>query len=169
MTTGAPALMTLRRALPADLPAIAAIERVSFSDPWTVEALASTLALRHIRFLVAEEIGPCAPSGSAAGAGAGALLGYVVALIAGDEGEIADLAVAPSARRRGVGGALLDRVVRDAAESEVQALYLEVRESNAGAIALYRSRGFGAVGRRRGYYRHPSEDALVLRREIAPT
>jgi ribosomal-protein-alanine N-acetyltransferase len=92
-----------------------------------------------------------------------------VALIAGDEGEIADLAVAPSARRRGVGGALLDRVVRDAAASGVGALYLEVRESNAGAIALYRSRGFGAVGRRRGYYRHPSEDALVLRREIAPT
>jgi ribosomal-protein-alanine N-acetyltransferase len=169
MTTDAPAVMTLRRAASADLPAIAAIERVSFSDPWTLDALASTLALRHIRFLVAEEIDPSARVGAAGGAGAAALLGYVVALITGDEGEIADLAVAPSARRRGVGGALLDRVVRDAAESGVGALYLEVRESNAVAIALYRSRGFGAVGRRRGYYRHPSEDALVLRREIAPT
>jgi ribosomal-protein-alanine N-acetyltransferase len=91
-----------------------------------------------------------------------------VALLYGEEGEIADLAVAPAARRLGVGGLLLDRVVAEAMESGVRALYLEVRESNSAARALYHSRGFDTVGRRRRYYQRPAEDALVLRRDMAP-
>jgi ribosomal-protein-alanine N-acetyltransferase len=88
-------------------------------------------------------------------------------MVAADEGEIADLAVAPWARRRGVGGLLLDLAAADARDVGVRTLYLEVRESNAAAIALYESRGFGTIGRRRQYYRHPMEDALVLRRDLS--
>jgi [ribosomal protein S18]-alanine N-acetyltransferase len=154
--------LTIRPATEADLDRIALIERASFSDPWTRDALATALRLSHIRFLAAA-------SSSESRDGEVELAGYVVALVMGDEGEIADLAVAPSARRRGVGGLLLDRTARELAECGVRTLYLEVRESNLAALALYRSRGFQQVGRRRAYYRHPPEDALVLRCELDHT
>jgi [ribosomal protein S18]-alanine N-acetyltransferase len=60
-------------------------------------------------------------------------------------------------------------VLAELTEDGVRAVYLEVRESNQRARTLYESSGFDSVGRRRGYYRHPLEDALVLRREIGPT
>jgi ribosomal-protein-alanine N-acetyltransferase len=146
----------LRRATPADVDRIAEIECASFADPWASEALETAVGLGHIRFLVAE-----------AGGDAGSrLVGYVVALVMGDEGEIADLAVDPAVRRMGVGGLLLARVEEELARDGVQTLYLEVRESNYAALGLYRATGFEAVGRRRGYYRHPVEDALVLRRAL---
>jgi ribosomal-protein-alanine N-acetyltransferase len=157
--------LTIRRCVPQDLERIAAIERVSFSDPWSFETFSATLALRHLRFLVAEEGGRDVEAGGSAPT----LVGYVVALVMADEGEIADVAVAPSARRRGIARALLERMMAEVMEGGVRALYLEVRESNAAARALYRALGFEQVGRRRGYYQHPSEDALVLRRDLAPT
>jgi ribosomal-protein-alanine N-acetyltransferase len=89
-------------------------------------------------------------------------------MVMGPEGEIADIAVAPEARGRGVGGVLLDRVTELLAESGVRTIYLEVRESNLAARGLYDARSFRMIGRRRGYYQHPAEDALVLRREIVP-
>jgi ribosomal-protein-alanine N-acetyltransferase len=164
--------LTIRPAMAADLEQVTAIEQACFSDPWTPEAFASALTLSHIRFLVAEEIDdPASGNGVPAvdhGGGVSRVVGYVLAMVAADEGEIADLAVAPAVRRRGVAGELLDRVAADARQAGVRALYLEVRESNVAAIALYRSRGFGPVGRRRGYYRHPPEDALLLRRDLGP-
>jgi len=151
--------LVVRRAEAGDLARITEIERASFADPWTTDALATAMDLPHLRFLVAEEDG-----GSRS-----RVVGYVVALVMGDEGEIADLAVDPSVRRSGVGGLLLDRVESEMVRCGVQAIYLEARESNVAALGLYQSRGFEAVGRRRGYYRQPVEDALVLRRDIAPT
>lgn len=165
MTASPSTALTIRRCVPQDLERIASIERASFSDPWSFETFSAALALRHMRFLVAEEGGR---DGGAGGA-APALVGYVVALVMADEGEIADVAVAPSARCRGIGRALLERIMADVMEVGLRALYLEVRESNAAARALYRSLGFEQVGRRRGYYQHPSEDALVLKRDLAPT
>jgi ribosomal-protein-alanine N-acetyltransferase len=115
-----------------------------------------------MRVLVAEE-----PVGR--GDGAGRPLGYVVAMIAGPEAEIADLAVSPDARRRGIGRALIDRLLADLEAEHVTAVFLEVRESNHPARALYESRAFRAIGRRKGYYRLPVEDALLLKRELGPT
>ena len=135
--------------------AIHAIEQASFADPWTRRSFVSLLSEPAVYFHVA------------AGAG-GTIAGYVVAWCVVDEAEIANVAVAPEARGRGVGAALLDAALAHAAGRGCLAAYLEVRESNAAARALYASRGFGAVGRRRGYYRHPVEDALVLRCAIAP-
>ena len=86
-----------------------------------------------------------------------------------DEAEIADLAVAPTPAARGIGGLLLDRVAATCGARGVRSLYLEVRESNSAARALYESRSFVQVGRRRGYYRHPPEDALLLKRDLVPT
>lgn len=145
----------LRRAMPADVDAIHAIEQVSFADPWSRESFAQ-LAERALRsevsFRVAEVDGQVA--------------GYLVGWFAADEGELANIAVAPAWRGHGVASALLDELLAAAASRAVTAVYLEVRESNARARALYAARGFEAVGRRRGYYRRPVEDALVLRRQL---
>jgi len=156
------ASLTIRRARISDLEAVVGIERDSFADPWSRESFESSLALDRIRFLVAVEANESSQGGGET------ILGYVVALLLFDEAEIADLAVAPSARRRGIGGLLMDRASADAAKAGVRSVYLEVRESNSAARALYESRSFLAVGRRRGYYQHPSEDALLLKRELGP-
>ena len=156
-------VITVRTARESDVDGVLAIERVSFSDPWGRDSFESALDLERMLFLVAEasnEVG-----GEMAGVPS-ELLGFVVALLLFDEAEVADLAVAPSARGRGVGGRLLDAVTVEANAVGVRAMYLEVRESNASARALYDSRAFTHVGRRRGYYRNPSEDALLMRRDL---
>ena len=91
-----------------------------------------------------------------------------MAVFAADEAEIANLAVADDERGQGVGAALLDAVLQAAEARGSASIYLEVRESNSVARRLYGSRGFSAVGRRRGYYRRPSEDALILSKSVAP-
>ena len=93
----------------------------------------------------------------------GAIVGYVVALDAADEGEILNLAVAPSGRRGGLGRALVQHILATLTARGVRQVYLEVRESNAPARALYVAQGFKEVGRRKQYYRRPVEDAIVLR------
>jgi ribosomal-protein-alanine N-acetyltransferase len=136
------------------MPDVAAIEQACFSDPWPEASFRQAVDNPGIFFRVATE-----------DAG-GAVVGYVVAWFAAGEGEIANVAVAPSARGRGIGGMLLDAAIATAADHGAEALYLDVRESNARARALYDSRGFVEVGRRRRYYRRPAEDAIVLRRAI---
>ena len=93
------------------------------------------------------------------------MAGYVVALDAADEGEILNLAVAPAGRRHGLGRALVQDILDTLAERGVRHVFLEVRESNAPARALYAAHGFKEVGRRKQYYRRPVEDAIVLRRD----
>lgn len=140
----------IRPAAAGDLDRIHEIELASFSDPWARQAFARLIGDRRVQFTVA-----CLPDGR--------VIGYLVAWFVMDEGEIANLAVAPEARGRHVGGALLDDTVRRARARGTSAVYLEVRDSNDRARALYASRGFTEVGRRRRYYRRPVEDALVLR------
>ena len=99
----------------------------------------------------------------------GALLGYLIGRRLGDDGEILNLAVLPSARRRGVATALLEAALEQLRLAGVTAVFLEVRESNRGAQALYLRRGFRVIGGRPGYYRNPPENALVLRLALAPS
>ena len=134
----------------ADLDAVIAIERVAFSDPWSAESFRDALAHAAIYFA-------CARSGD------GGITGYVVAWFAADEGEIANLAVDPAGWGHGTGRALLDAALAEGARRGAVSVYLEVRNSNERARRLYASRGFEEVGRRRGYYRLPQEDAIVLR------
>src|SRR5690606_33664105 len=99
---------------------------------------------------------------------AGEVLGYSVVMVVMDEGELANIAVAERARRLGVGRQLLASLLHDARAAGVRSMFLEVREWNVGARALYESFGFEPMGRRRGYYRNPDEDALLLvRRETS--
>ena len=134
------------------MPQVVEIERESFSDPWTPGAFRSAVDEKRLDFLVAEH--------------AGRVVGYAVAWCVMDEAELANLAVASDARGVGVGAALLDAALALAGEQGAASMHLEVRESNAAARALYASRGFEAVGRRRRYYRAPVEDALILRARL---
>ena len=144
---------TVRPATLADLPAILSIERIAFSDPWTADAFRSMLGQDHVLTTVAERDGR--------------LVGYSVAWAVGDEAELANLAVAPEHRGTGVAKRLLDHLLDDLDARGGATIYLEGRDSNAPAQGLYRSRGFTAAGRRKGYYRKPTEDAVVMRRPRA--
>ena len=95
------------------------------------------------------------------------LQGYVIARAVAGEAEILNLAVAPEARGRGLGGGLLDAMLDLLRRSEVGEVFLEVRQGNVPARGLYHSRGFEVVGQRAKYYRHPVEDTIVLRLALA--
>jgi ribosomal-protein-alanine N-acetyltransferase len=144
--------ITLRPAAGTDVHPVVEIERGSFSDPWSPGSFSSLIRNRDVYFRVA--------------VADGAVAGYVVAWFAAGQGEIANIAVAPWVRGRGVGARLLDAALAEAAARGADEVFLEVRDSNATARSLYASRGFAAVGRRRNYYRRPVEDALVLRKEL---
>jgi len=93
---------------------------------------------------------------------AGEIAGFALARFAGGEMEILNLAVAQAARRQGTGRALVRAAINEGAARGAARAFLEVRESNATALAFYASLGFAPAGRRPEYYRNPVEDALVL-------
>ena len=149
-----PRHLVVRQARPGDVDDVAAIERRAFSDPWSVGSFRALFGNPLVHFAVAEDTIT------------GRILGYVVAWFVVDEAEIANLAVADDLRRSGIGARLLDHALETAGVRKARVVFLEVRESNAAARALYASRRFAVAGRRAKYYRKPVEDALVLRREM---
>jgi ribosomal-protein-alanine N-acetyltransferase len=134
---------------------VSALERTCYGDPWPASAFASLPGNGRVYFTVARDA-------------RGRLAGYVCAWYVMDEGELANLAVAPDSRGRGIGRALLAAMLGDAASRGMSQIYLEVRESNLAARNLYASQKFEEVGRRKRYYRSPTEDALILRRTLEP-
>lgn len=94
------------------------------------------------------------------------LAGAVASRDAAGETEILNLAVAPGWRRRGIGRRLMETALEGAVSAGARQVFLEVRESNAGARTFYSQLGFAEGGRRRNYYREPSEDALLLWRTV---
>ncbi len=142
--------IVLRQARVSDLDAVLRIEHRVFSDPWSPDSFAPEFDDPYTWFHVAEIDG--------------VMVGYVVARIVAQQGEIANIAVDPAFQATGLGGRLLDAAIGAADVADCEAVWLEVRVSNDPARRLYASRGFEMIGRRRGYYRSPVEDALVLRR-----
>jgi ribosomal-protein-alanine N-acetyltransferase len=136
-----------------DLAAIASIERRSFQNPWSEKSLAEAL-----------ESDPPITVLVAAGEG-NAPLGYAILRVAAGEAEVLSLAVEPGARRQGQGRALLEAALERAREAGAAAIHLEVRVTNAAALALYRRLGFVEVGRRRSYYADGT-DAFLMRRTL---
>jgi ribosomal-protein-alanine N-acetyltransferase len=152
-------MVTLRRLAPADLHAILTIQQAS-------PEAAQWAGAEWQVFLV-----PGAASGRAklavghsawAAETDRATVGFLAALFSGEEIEILNLAVLPAARRAGVASSLLDAALAAARSSHGKRAFLEVRASNAGAIAFYERHGFRVAGRRTAYYAAPVEDALVL-------
>jgi [ribosomal protein S18]-alanine N-acetyltransferase len=93
---------------------------------------------------------------------AGRITGFVMGRQMGDEGEILNLAIRPTERRKGQAAALVHAVLGHMRQARITRVFLEVRESNVAAIALYERLGFRPTWRRRRYYRNPDEDALVF-------
>ena len=130
-----------------DLEQIAEIERLCFGEPWSENSL--ELLLRDGNFGVAaiEE---------------GRVVGYVGVISAPPEGEITNVATHPDFRRRGIGEGILEALKREAGDRGIESLYLEVRRSNEPARGLYEKMGFAVIGERKGFYKNPKEDAVLM-------
>lgn len=144
--------VTIRAMWPADIPDVMRIERQSFGMPWEESTFRALMRRPSASLLTAESDGT--------------VVGFSVLWFAADEGELGDLAVDPEYRGRGIGGTLLARSIDEARLRGSRSLYLEVRESNDGARALYEKVGFEVVGRRPDYYSGPREDACVMRLDL---
>jgi len=144
--------MVIRKMTAEDVSAIAELERICFSDPWSENSIASELDNRLSYWLVADVDG--------------VVEGYVGSQTVLDMADMMNLAVAPKFRRQGIAEALVTELASYLKVNGVLGLMLEVRASNVPAIALYAKMGFCEVGRRPRYYRNPREDALILRKEL---
>ncbi len=133
------------------VPAVAQLEALCFSEPWSENSVASELKNPLSLWLVAVADGQ--------------VVGYVGSQTVLGEADMMNLAVVPQYRRRGIAEGLVQSLISALKEREAVSLALEVRVSNEPAIALYQKMGFHQVGRRPGYYRKPKEDALILRKE----
>ena len=132
---------------------VAELERICFSVPWSRNMLAEELDNLLSAFLVALDDND-------------KVVGYAGVQIILDEGYITNIAVRPECRRQGIAAKLLQVFLDFAKANKLAFLTLEVRASNYDAIALYGSRGFRSVGRRKNYYEHPKEDAIIMTLEF---
>jgi len=147
--------LLLRRATEADLAPILALERTSFTHPWTHGQLREALRAEATGGVLILQ-GP--------GGGSADLVAYCVLQVVADELNVHTLAVDPAWRRRGIGRWLLEQALAAGARRGAETAFLEVRQSNWAAFELYKSLGFQVVATRRGYYEAPAEDAFVLRK-----
>jgi ribosomal-protein-alanine N-acetyltransferase len=92
--------------------------------------------------------------------------GFLIGRVAADQAELLNLAIATKQRRKGAGTALLAKALEEWRSQGAKSVYLEVRESNTGAIAFYERHGFAKTGLRKGYYRHPDEPAVTMERKL---
>lgn len=132
----------------------AAVETLSFSDPWKEEVFREFAESRMDTCLGAWE------------RETDHFLGYAILREIAGEGELLRIAVDPPARGRGTGRKLLEAVTETAGKHGTEVIFLEVRAGNEKAVNLYRTAGFRETGRRKAYYRNPTEDALLM--ELRP-
>ena len=130
---------------------VAELEKLCFSDPWSENSVASELKNPLSLWLIAEEDG--------------VVCGYVGSQTVLGETDMMNIAVRPDCRRKGVAAALITELICRLKGQGSHILRLEVRESNAPAIALYKAMGFTKLGLRKNYYRNPKENALILGKE----
>lgn len=138
----------IRDARAEDIPALGAIERECFSQPWTEDMLRGQLREENHVFLVCEH--------------SGAVVGYIGMMFVLDEGYISNVAVTGSIRGKGLGKALVTEMVSRCREKNLAFVTLEVRASNAPARKVYSACGFSDVGVRKNYYQQPKEDAVLM-------
>ena len=144
-------MIEIRKMEKADIFQLAEMEKLCFSDPWSLSAFEYELKNPLSLWLVAAE-------GSE-------ILGYVGSQTVLDASDMMNVAVAPAYRRRGIAEKLIVSLIAMLKQTDSRSLTLEVRCSNTPAVTLYEKLGFSQVGRRPGYYRNPREDALILRKE----
>jgi ribosomal-protein-alanine N-acetyltransferase len=145
----------IRPMRPADVVAVAAIERSAYEFPWSAGIFRDCLLANYTSIVL--EL-------------AGRVVGYGILSVAAGEAHLLNLALAADVQRRGYGRRLLEHLLGVAAAAGADSVYLEVRPSNPRALHLYQQAGFEVIGRRRGYYRarFGNEDAVVLARRLVP-
>jgi ribosomal-protein-alanine N-acetyltransferase len=139
-----------------DLDGVVQVEADSFSNPWTREMYVSDRQNRSMSHILIARTVDCR------------VAGFCAFWVVFDEVHVNNVAVRPGFRGRGIGTALLRRLLADARALGARRATLEVRASNDGARRLYERLGFHVAGVRRHYYTHPTEDALILWREDVP-
>jgi len=133
------------------LPSVEALERAVFAHPWSVRSL--ELLCGDTAFGFATQAGDTVTA-------------YGGMLTVLDEGQITNVATHPEHRRQGLASLVLEALLQEARERKLAFVTLEVRESNAAAIALYEKFGFAVVGRRPHFYTEPAEAALVMQCDL---
>ena len=147
--------MIIRAAEQMDIDAIARVENACFSTPWSIDAIKHEICENKLaNFMIA-----CDEENN--------IVGYIGIWTLLDECQINKIAVIPEKRKIGIGKAILNHVLEFTRDIGVKNWYLEVRESNTAAQALYRSAGFSSVGTRKTYYINPVEDAVLMNLEEA--
>lgn len=151
----APAPASLRPMREADLDAVLAIELRAYPFPWTRGIFRDCLRADYPAWVLLQDA---------------RLIGYGVLSVAADEAHVLNVCAAPEVQGHGHGRRLLRALVQVARSRRVQRVFLEVRPSNAAAIALYHQEGFNEIGRRPRYYpaKDGREDALVMAMELLP-
>lgn len=134
---------------PADLPRAFEIEQASHAFPWTEKTLASNQGERYLNLKIMHD---------------DVMAGFAITQIVLDEATLFNIAIDPAFQRQGLGRALLEDVIQQIEKKDVFTLWLEVRASNAKAIALYENLGFNEVSVRRNYYpaAQGREDAIMM-------
>jgi ribosomal-protein-alanine N-acetyltransferase len=147
--------LIIRDAKSIDIQQIAAIERLSFDQPWSVESFVHELSLPFSRTIV----------GLSNDGSRGEIIGYLCRWLVADECHILSVAVAPQFRRSGIGEILMGEAIAEAAVKGVAIITLEVRRSNLAARNLYRKLNFAERRIRKNYY-GPGEDAIIMERRL---
>jgi ribosomal-protein-alanine acetyltransferase len=148
--------MTIRTATINDLDAIMVLENSVFgTDAWSVDIMNAELAGEHNRYLVVQDSD-------------GDVIAYAGLLSPRGSGQadVQTIAVAPLARRAGLGRSLMTELIAEAQSRGAREIFLEVRADNPGAEALYESLGFTRIGVRVGYYQPDNVDAVVMKAQI---
>ena len=141
-------MVVYRKMTAEDVPFISRLEEETFSMPWSADSFLEMISKEDARYYVAEEDGR--------------LLGGCGVLMIAGEGNITNVAIAPEARNRGIGTALLRHLMAEGDREGLTAYTLEVRVSNAAVIHVYEKLGFVSAGVRPGFYEKPVEDALIF-------
>ncbi|MGY6630126.1 MAG: ribosomal protein S18-alanine N-acetyltransferase [Wenzhouxiangella sp.] len=142
-------VLSIRSMKRGDLDRVSEIETASYPYPWSRGIFADCLRVGyHCQVLLADD----------------QICGYGIVSMALDEAHLLNLCIAPEYRRQGLAALLLDHLLREVTLKAMDRLFLEVRPSNKGALALYRQSGFRVIGRRPGYYPAPDgrEDAIIM-------
>lgn len=147
--------MTVREMTWDDLEQVVEIENENFSVPWTETGFFTYLMRSDALFLVAEneeeEL----------------VAGYIGIIMAADEGDITNVSVKKELQGQGIGTMLLQELASRTKEMGIEKIFLEVRESNVAALALYEKQGFERMGVRKNYYTDPIEDAITMCRKLS--
>jgi [ribosomal protein S18]-alanine N-acetyltransferase len=138
---------------------VRAIQAILAESPeaafWSLQSIDDVLKQSWVSALVSERDGT--------------VTGFIVGRKAAEEGEILNLAIRVADRRRGDGNALVAELLKEFQHLDIERVFLEVRESNTGAIQFYKRLGFGKVGQREGYYQQPTEAAWILQKILKST